>query len=53
MEGDRLCQKLTFTEFNQYYVQFQETIKYMRTITWMPCAALDKLMVKVYNNNEN
>ena len=43
------------TEFNQYYVQFQETIKYMQTTynTCMPCAALDKIMVKIYNNTEN
>ena len=52
--GGSTVSKVNFdTEFNQYYVQFQETIKYMHTITWMPCAALDKLMVKVYNNNEN
>ena len=44
------------TEFNQYYVQCQETIKYNADYiqhTCMPCAALHKIMVKIYNNTEN
>lgn len=54
--GGSTVSKVNFhTEFNQQYVQFQETIKYMHTIynTCMPCAALDKIMVKVYNDDEN
>ena len=56
MEGDRLCQKLTVTQslINTMY-NSRRLLKYMHTIynTCMPCAALDKIMVKIYNNTEN
>ena len=43
------------TEFNQYYVQFQETIKiyadYIQHVHAL--GALDKIIVKIHNITEN